>query len=342
MNILLVGYDTPGALEGYCTSALKRLGCPVQLFDLATEYARHRRLATVPVVGAIEKRRLLKRTNDRLLTTIRASHPDVVLAFKGMEVLPDTLEMIRQMNNRPLLINWNPDNPFDSAPSNSSPDLLNGISLYDVYFIWDRDLFGPLREVGARQVEYLPFGYDPAAHFPVELAPAERDQLASDVCFVGGYTRQRADLLAQLMHHRVGIWGPNWEHLPTGHPVENALRGGFTHGVRMSRVFSAAGVVMNFVRPQNKQAHNMRTFETPATGALMVSTRTRDQLRWLPEDEAAAYFESPRKMVETVDAYLSEDERRRQVAAEGTRQIMAGKHTYDDRMRQVVATIEAL
>jgi len=259
-----------------------------------------------------------------------------------MELLPDTLETIRQMANRPLLINWNPDSPFDSAPSNSSPDLLKGIPQYDLYFIWDRDLFGPLREVGARQVEYLPFGYDPAAHFPVELTPAERDELASEVCFVGGYTRQRADMLARLMHHRVGIWGPNWEHLPAGHPVQKALRGGFTHDEGMSRIFSAAGVVMNFIRPQNGQAHNMRTFEAPATGALMISTRTRDQIDWLPEDVAAAYFDGPEEMVERVDTYLADPDQRQRVAAEGIRRIMTGGHTYDDRMKQVVATIKAL
>ena len=342
MNILLVGYDSPGALEGYCAAALRRLGCPVEVFNLAVEYAKHRRLATVPLAGAIEQRRLLKRVNKRLLAVVKDSQPDVLLAFKGMEVLPDTLETIRGITNRPLLVNWNPDSPFDSAPSNSSPDLLKGIPLYDVYFIWDRDLFGPLREVGARRVEYLPFGYDAASHFPANLTPAERDQLASDVCFVGGYTRQRADRLARLMHHRVGIWGPNWEHLPAGHPVEKALRGGFTHDAGMSRIFSAAGVVMNFIRPQNGQAHNMRTFEAPATGALMISTRTRDQMKWLPEDEAAAYFDSPEEMVERADTYLANAEWRKAVAAEGYRRITTGGHSYDDRMKQLVATIEEM
>ena len=79
MNVLLVGYDSPGALEGYCAAALKRLGCPVQIFDLATEYAQHRRLVMVPIAGAIEQRRLLNRVNEQVLAVIQKSRQDVVL-----------------------------------------------------------------------------------------------------------------------------------------------------------------------------------------------------------------------------------------------------------------------
>jgi len=341
MDILLVGYDTPGALERYCEAALARQGCAVQFFDLEAEYRSGQRLAALPVVGRIEQRGLLKRANQRLIEEIAANRPNVVFAFKGMELLPDTLAAIRRLPDRPLLINWNPDNPFDTSVSNSSRDLIDGIRAYDVYFIWDRDLFIPLREAGARQVEYLPFAYDRASHFPVELTLSERAELRTDVCFVGGYTARRAEKLARLAHHRIGIWGPNWQHLPSNHPLSASLRGGWTYGEAMSRLFSAAGVVMNFIRPQNGQAHNMRTFEAPATGALMVSTRTRDQRGWLPEKEAAAYFETSEEMVEQIDYYLAHVAERQQLAQAGYRCITGGQHTYDDRMRQILQVVNA-
>jgi spore maturation protein CgeB len=47
-------------------------------------------------------------------------------------------------------------------------------------------------------------------------------------------------------------------------------------------------------------------------------------------------------MVERVDSYLADADKRQQVAAEGYRQITTGQHTYDDQMKQVVAAIEAL
>lgn len=341
MDILLVGYDTPGALERYCEAALARQGCAVRFFDLEAEYERGRRLAALPLVSRIEQQGLLKRANQRLIEEIKTNRPNVVFAFKGMELLPDMLATIRRLPDRPLLINWNPDNPFDSSVSNSSRDLIAGIRAYDVYFIWDRDLFIPLREAGAQQVKYLPFAYDPDSHFPAELTPVERTELGTEVCFVGGYTPQRAKELARLAQHRIGIWGPNWQHLPSGHPLSSSLRGGWTYGEAMSRVFSAAGVVMNFIRPQNGQAHNMRTFEAPATGALMISTRTRDQQGWLPGSEAAAYFDTPEEMVEQVDYYLAHDADRQRTAQAGYRRITEGQHTYDDRMRQILQVLNA-
>jgi spore maturation protein CgeB len=319
------------------------MGHDVRYHDLHEHIGRPSRFLYTPVLSDLEQAVLRPRYNRRLIALIKAWKPDLVFVFKGLELHVSTLARLRQLANRPLLINWNPDNPFDDSPSNTSRQLKKSIAHYDVYFIWDRDLFKPLQEAGAGQVEYLPFGYDASLHRPINLTAKEQTDLHSQICFVGNYTPERAEMLARLgRSHKLNIWGVNWkERLPGSDPLRETLRGGWTYGEAMSRVFGAADIVMNFIRAQNGDSHNMRTFEAPAAGAFMLSTRTRDQLTWLPEKVGAAYFADPDEMEAQAAYYLAHPGERQQIAAEGHRLITQGGHTYYDRMRQLINVVES-
>jgi spore maturation protein CgeB len=342
MRILIVGYDTPGALERYCAAGLRSLGHEVSYHDLHHELIRYCRFHQTPVLSDIEQAALRGRFNRRLTQVVESGRPDLVLVFKGVELAAATLERLRALPDRPLLANWNPDNPFDFPTANTNRQLVASIPAYDVYFIWDKDLIAPLREAGARQVAYLPFGYDPAHHHPVELTEEERAELHSAVCFVGGYTPERAALLSRLADHKVRLWGTGWERLPADSPLRGCLRGGWTWGEGMARAFSAAEIVLNVIRAQNGQAHNMRTFEIPACGVFMLSTRTRDQLGWLPEGVGAGYYQDADDLAEKVAYYLQHEDERARIAAAGHRLIVEGEHTYRVRMQRLVETLEHL
>ncbi len=343
MRILIVGYDMEGALERYCVSALRKMGHEVRYHDVYGQITARCRFLYTPVLYDIEQAALRWGFNRRLGELVKSWQPDVVFVFKGLELAPETLANLRKLPNRPLLINWNADNPFDYDTFNTSRQLIKNIPHFDCYFIWDRDLIKPLQEAGAKAVEYLPFGYDEALHRKIELSDQEKRDLQSQVCFVGNYTQERADLLARVARsYKLNIWGVSWnERLPANDPLRDALRGGWTYGEAMSRAFGAANIVLNFIRAQNGDSHNMRTFEAPAAGAFMLSTRTRDQLNWLPEKVGAGYFADPDEMESQVAYYLNHAGEREQIAAEGHRLIMQGGHTYYDRMRRLVDVVEA-
>ena len=73
----------------------------------------------------------------------------------------------------------------------------------------------------------------------------------------------------------------------------------------------------------------------------MLSTRTRDQAGWFPEGQGAAYFENPGELAEQVKYYLSRPDELRDIAAKGFEIVISGEHTYRDRMRALVAAVEA-
>lgn len=342
MHILIVGMDTPGALERYCARGLRAPGHEVSFFDLHEELAAKARFMQTPVLAEIEQSWLRGPYNRRLLQRVRDLRPDLVLVIKGIEIEPATLKAIRVMPGAPLLLNWNPDSPFDAAVSNSSPGLLASIQHYDCYFTYDSRLFDLLKAQGARRVEWLPFGYDAAEHHPVELDAAGRARFGSELCFVGAYSPERAEHLSALADFDLAIWGPNWERLASSSPLHRHLRGHYLAGEEMSAAFSGAQIVLNFLRAQNALSHNMRTFEAPASGAFMLASHSPDQAQWLPPGEAAAYFSTLEEMRAQVVYYLRQEEERHAIAAEGHRRMLTGAHSYHHRMQQILTLVHSL
>ena len=102
MRILIVGYDTPGALERYCAAALRSLGHEVFYHDLHHELIRHCRFRQTPVLSDLEQAALRGRFNRRLVQVVESRRPDMVLVFKGVELAAATLERLRALPDRPL------------------------------------------------------------------------------------------------------------------------------------------------------------------------------------------------------------------------------------------------
>ena len=343
MKILVAGFDTPGALERFTLPHLEEMGHEVTVFSIPKEFFDRWHFQHVPVINAVELVPLRMAFNRRLLRYAKAVQPDLILVFKGAEIFASTIKQMKSISSHPIIVNWNPDSPFDTATYNSNPQVIASIPLYDTYFIWDTDLIPRLKEAGSPRVEFLPFGYDPVVHHPVEQDDPFLKNFRCEVCFVGAYTPQRAELLSPLTHFDLGIWGPLWkEKLPENSPLRMALRADYIYGDDLCRAFSAGKIILNFIRPQNGDSHNMRTFEVPAAGGFMLATRTRQQREWLPEGETADYFSSLDEMVSKVEYYLSHEEERQTVAQTGHRRIIEGKHTYRDRMKSMMEVIHTL
>lgn len=342
MRIMLVGSQAPGALERYCARGLKQLGHDLLSFDRHAELEAKARFSQTPVLYELEQIPLRRGFNKRLLQSAEQFQPDLVFIVKGIEIYPDTVGQLSTLHSKPILINWNPDSPFDYETANTNKNIIQAIPLYDVYFIWDADLFQPLKEARAKQPEYLPFAYDPEAHAPAVLSDTERAKHACDVCFVGGYTAQRAHFLEALTEFDLQVYGTGWERVAPESPLRKHIINEWRGEGDMAKVLGAATITLNFIREQNGQAHNMRTFEAPAMGAFMLSTKTRDQQKWLPAGVGAAYFADVQSLKAQVAYYIQHAGEAAQIAAEGHRLITTGGHSYTDRMQQVIEVVEAL
>ncbi len=333
MNVLLVGETTPGQLAWLCARGFKQLGVTATLFE-AYPFDKQRQSRLPPFAIAADK---LQRAwaNNGLLYTASRLKPDLTLILKGEEITPATLARLKQ-KSKTKIVNWNPDNPLNTL--NSTPDLIKAIPFYDHCYIWGKFLLPEFERLGAQRASYLPFAYDPDVHQPRSLTNEERRRLASDLVFAGTHESPRVEALNRLTDFDLVIWGNHWNRLPPDHPLRKIWRGD-AHGDDLSRVYSASRVALNFIREQNGSAHNMRTFEAPACGIMLLTTRTQEQVELLGEDTGAAFFSSHDELRDKARYYLAHEGQRQQVAKRGREKILQG-HTYADRMKQILQDIE--
>jgi hypothetical protein len=266
---------------------------------------------------------------------------DILLVFKGWLLMPGTLQEIKKRNPKIVIVNYNPDNPFNTwHHGNSNTWVRESIPLFDAYCIWGKFLEKPLLAAGARRFVYLPCSYDPTISHKVFVSDSERKYFGSDVAFIGSWDEEREEWLRELLNYDLKIWGNAWE--KTDSVFRKKWQGREAIENDFAKICVASKIILNFVRKQNGSAHNMRTFEVPACGGFYLSTRTNEQLEILEEGKEAVYFSNAKELREKIDHYLSHEKERKEIAENGFIKITTGENTYMDRAKKIIAIFEEI
>ncbi|MCE9584819.1 MAG: glycosyltransferase [Planctomycetes bacterium] len=342
LRILLVGYSQPGALELSYKAALSRIpGVQADLFSIDAGEGRPanpslvsralHRLRAPGQNGVIRK---------RLEATLKAARqaPDCVVVFKGMVFSRESLEKCAQASPKTIWVNLNPDDATNiEAKGSSNADVLGSLSFYDLYVTWSRSLAVRLKDGGCRRVERIPFGYDAEVHRP----PAGgENKTPTGVSFVGTWDRERESALAAVADMDLRVFGGNWKRVKAGSPLRSRIHDEALHGDRFAREIHSSLVSINLLRPQNRDSHNMRTFEIPAVGGLMLTQASAELPEFLAPGEACLTFETPREMRERIEQVLRNPGDFVRVRERGLRMISS--HSYDARAAQLVGCLAEL
>lgn len=189
---------------------------------------------------------------------------------------------------------------------------------YDFVFAAQREFVDPLRDTGARAVQWLPLACDPEAHVPGNASPTH------DLAFAGSTTApvhaERRRLLAVLgaqfsLYHQ-----------------EHAF------GADLSEAFARGRVTFNHSAVQEL---NMRIFEALAMGRPLLTNAAADYngLRTLfADNEHMSIYEDERDLLERAQHLLRDDAARARMAAAGRAEVLA-KHTYAHRAATVIETL---
>lgn len=319
MKLLLVGYFPQDAsIYAYASSFIKplqRLG-----FDVKTFNYRHNYLPNSNKICRAVNNYFM---NHQLLTTTLKFRPDMVFCIKAETIMPTTLKAIKK-NSNAHLINFYPDSPFALWNGNSTVNILKSLSIYDHLLSWSHELIPALISSGCKKVSYFPFAFDQDLFKQdLSISPEDRQQFLSDVCFIGTWEPEREQWLNHLCNQlpmiNLAIWGNEWfNHIQPNTPLYHKIRGNAIYGVTMRKAFACSKVVLNFIRQQNIQAHNMRTFEVPASKTFLLTQRTVDQATSLfKEEESIACFTTPQEFIQKIIFYLAHDQERNKIIQNG-------------------------
>ena len=339
MKVLLVGVQWHGGLELSYFNAFKKLQCDVDCFDTEAEYERISWLKGNRVLSKTLRKVLglyfAKLMNERLVEKVNDFRPDLVFVLKGIFIFPETLRRVKE-NTNALLFNFNPDSPF--TPVNSSRYLLDSLTIYDCLFIWGKFLIPELQQAGANRVEYLSFAHDPELHYPVSVTDEEKERYGSDIVFIGTWEKQREKWLENLVDYDLKIWGNSWEKLKWSSPLRQKWMRKPVIGEEFAKVCHSSKIVLNFIRAQNGNAHNMRTFEVPACQGFLLTERTEEQGEFFEEEKEMACFNDAEELREQIERYLNDEESRERMARAARKK--AFEHTYERRAKRIIDVFE--
>lgn len=319
-----------------CGTVLRDLGHQIQTFHYRTR-AYPKRGYSSRIFHRIRRADDVAMMNNALISEVQSFRPDVLLVFKGEILFAETIRRVsREFRVRTAA--YYVDSPL--WVDNSTLHILNGLQFFDVVFVFDGHYIPEVRRLGCRKVEVLPFCCEPSIHRPIKLTPEERREYGSPVCFVGnnqGAYCQREKVLEALLEFDLKVWGTGWE--KSSNPaVRGRWAGRAATGLDMARVYSASEITFNVTYPHSITQPNMRTFEAPACGILMINDDLEGVPQFFTVGKEIDVYRSISDLKEKLRFYLDHPEDRRRMAEAG-RERAHRDHTYHLRMRQMMDCI---
>ena len=334
-RILIVGIFSKGSLGASYASAFKDLGYDVSCFDYDEAYYRSGLLATYRPLRRVFRWALWSQMNRRTREVARSIRPALILALKAPYLDPETIRDMRSLGTP--VVNYYPDNPYCGVPwdprktSAQRHDLLDTLREYTRLWIWEPSLAARLLRDKVC-ADYMPFASDPAMYHPNDHTTSVGCQECigdHDIVLIGQHNAKREAHIEAIRNHSVDLWGARWTRAATKFKSKHRVHRVSVFGTQVAKLYSTAAVSLNVVDDLNMPGHNMRTFEIPASGGVMLSTYTKEQADFFPEDEAACYYRTKEELDPKIDRLLEDRPFRERIARNAMH--IASQHTYRER-----------
>jgi spore maturation protein CgeB len=293
MKILLLGAFGKGALEHFYVNGLKAQTNEIATYDIASPYYTSISRSVIHKgVNKVMPGLFFMPINKELERFVSGKFFDVILVFKGLTLFPETISLLKQ--HARILCCYNPDHPFKFFSEGSgNKNILQCIPLYDIYLTYSVRIAADLRKLYKVNAHTIPFGYD---NTNVVNTVAPKDDIKDKWLFIGAYDKERASFLHRLAVKNLRIYGDSkWRSRTLSSTMLKAAYGNRSiYDEEYKAYVSMSGGVINLLRQQNieESSHNMRTFEVPGYGGLLIANRTEEQLSFFEEDREAIYFDT--------------------------------------------------
>lgn len=283
MRLLVFAEDAPGSILRSLLPGLDSIGEVTRVSTANVGWLTGRRS---PLRVALRQREA-RQLDARFLEAIDQFSPDAVLVLKGRGLRAESVRVVTECGI-PVAVYY-PDSPFWRA--GDTGDALSRLRTASMAIVWSNKIADLLRPT-ARKVEVVPFGYDDRWY---PLTPPDSPG-RHGVSFLGTWSLRRERFLAALDGLPLLVHGSGWERssVPSGPPVTEAAAG---------NILRSSCIGVNLLHPQNAGAHNMRTREIAASGALQLTDSGTDGTP-LRNGRSCVWFQTPEQLRERVLWFL--------------------------------------
>ena len=270
----------------------------------------------------------LKNTNRQLVSFVKEYEPWLVFSVKAENIYPETIGEIKKLGVKTgcffidFMDHW--------------PLITRLAPAYDYFFSQDHIILRRLwHERGLKNCFYMAHSAEPMAD------PFTNRQDKYDVSFIGQHnSRQypnREKYLLALNDLDLNIWGTmGWAKTPLAKFFH-----GRSVGDQRLDIYSHSKIVLDInwnLMPVEGLSN--RSFEIMGCGAMFMTDHIREDIkRAYTEGREVVLFKDENEFREKIIYYLEHNKEREEIAKAGYAKTVA-KHTYIERVKQLLDTIE--
>ncbi len=339
LRILAVSALWQGANDYAFVRAFRRAGHSVRAVS-EQEYLPSWRSRPLRLVRRVLRKRIVEDYNRALVHEAQMLRPDLLFVFKGALVQGGTLRAIRDMGT--ICIQFYPDTGFRAH----SRELWNAIPEYDWFFSTKPAHVNELRAShDYDRVSFLPHGFDPETHRPLDTSSRDLADYGCDVSFIGNISDKKQAamerLLSQAVDLNIAIWGPEtWG--DQGEGLARAYRGFPVFGLEYAKAIRLSKINLGLLFEGNNDGARpdvltARSFEIPGAGGFMLHERTREAQEYFEDGKECIFFDDPDDMVDKIRYYLAHDVERQSIARAGRQRCLESGYSTDARAETVIA-----
>jgi spore maturation protein CgeB len=325
-KFLIYGEFWKGTLPSLLEIELKKRGEVVKTFDFTkiipgiSDRAFINRLKRRIFIALYERQ-----VNVRFLAYANNEQPDFIIISKGLNLRPETIISLQHSGAK--LINWNPDDFFNTK--NSNVNLTEGFKHYDLIISSRPHLFEEYRERGAKQLLFVDWYYVPELHFP------RNNKTKYGITFVGSWSPLREEFISKITTPVV-IWGGGWERSSASFKAAHQVNARIISQEQMSSIFSSSKYNLNLITHENRDLSNLRFFEVCASGGLLITEKNESSTSYLKDGEDCLMYNT----AEDVNRILLSGFDSLAIAKRGYQKITNGPNSFSDKVEQLIESIK--
>jgi len=327
MKILLVGAESDWAIERFYLKYLRKL-VEVDFYNIHGEFLNYYHSSVInKLCYRSGLSRIEKRLNSELINKCKENHYDAILVFKGMEVRKKTLLELKSKGI--YLLNYNPDHPFIYFGRGSgNKNVLKSINVYNHHYSYSKKIIVELKNQFGVNASWLPFAYE------IRDLPQIENEIKA-VCFIGNADKDRAATIQKIINNKINVevFGNGWGDFLKDDPYLKMHKA--VYGDEFTRTAQRYRIQLNLFRPHNEESHNMRSFEMPSVGCIMLAPESEEHQFFFEANYEAFYFNKI-NLIEKVRHILNlEDAKAYKIRENAFRRCVSSNYHYRDRAKQL-------
>lgn len=273
---VVIVYQTTPPLAEYLGDAFRTQGIEAIKFNVDTN-SWFDRWVIHPLNKQLHNLRLLKKSkslfeshplahrhfvNRELAVLLKKERPDLIVSIRGPIYAIDAIKA----SGIPSVAWW-------VEPANRVQQIIDEAAVYRWVFSMNRESVEALKNKGYQHASYLPHAVSASAFYPVQDVPKRYD-----VCFVGGWTEKRQRVIDAVLRvtKNIAVYGPGWlKKYPANLKCKQVFKAAAIYGEALNHLYNESRIALNITQwsagEQPASGMNMRFFEIPATGTLLLT-----------------------------------------------------------------------